>query len=186
MWSKGYEAMTLTAAIASSVIAPQWLLFGIQDHEAQAISSTARWGFLAALFFLSFLCISTSFIIRNGVFSVRSQNLNCAWAQLQSPAHVARIRRVLDLLWSYSKHRWYWQTTAFQDPVRAAIHGHLLILDRLQTAERNVLPTLNNLLENRELPLEDGWLLVFPQRYAHHSTQMEAITCATEQAAWYW
>ena len=55
----------------------------------------------------------------------------------------------------------------FQDqaPVRAALNGHLLILDGLERAERNVLPTLNNLLENRELPLEDGRLLVSQQRY---------------------
>jgi von Willebrand factor A domain-containing protein 8 len=52
-----------------------------------------------------------------------------------------------------------------QAPVRAAIQGHLLILDGLQRAERNVLPTLNNLLENREMPLEDGRLLVSAQRY---------------------
>ena len=36
-----------------------------------------------------------------------------------------------------------------QAPVRAAINGRLLILDGLEKAERNVLPTLNNLLENR-------------------------------------
>jgi von Willebrand factor A domain-containing protein 8 len=55
----------------------------------------------------------------------------------------------------------------FQDqaPVRAAILGHLLIIDGLHRAERNVLPTLNNLLENREMPLEDGRLLVSSQRY---------------------
>lgn len=55
----------------------------------------------------------------------------------------------------------------FQDqaPVRAAIQGHLLIIDGLHRAERNVLPTLNNLLENREMPLEDGRLLVSSQRY---------------------
>lgn len=47
-----------------------------------------------------------------------------------------------------------------QAPVRAAIHGRLLILDGLEKAERNVLPTLNNLLENRELPLNDGTMLV--------------------------
>jgi hypothetical protein len=43
-----------------------------------------------------------------------------------------------------------------QAPVRAAMHGRLLILDGLEKAERNVLPTLNNLLENREINLEDG------------------------------
>lgn len=56
----------------------------------------------------------------------------------------------------------------FQDqaPVRAALRGHLLILDGLHRAERNVLPTLNNLLENREIPLEDGRLLVSAERFA--------------------
>lgn len=56
----------------------------------------------------------------------------------------------------------------FQDqaPVRAAINGHLLIIDGLHRAERNVLPTLNNLLENREMPLEDGRLLVSSDRYS--------------------
>lgn len=45
-----------------------------------------------------------------------------------------------------------------QAPVRAAQHGRLLVLDGVYKAERNVLPTLNNLLENRELSLEDGTL----------------------------
>merc|ERR1719453_2497505 len=35
-----------------------------------------------------------------------------------------------------------------QAPVRAAIFGRTLILDGIEKAERNVLPTLNNLLEN--------------------------------------
>ncbi|OQS05394.1 hypothetical protein THRCLA_02460 [Thraustotheca clavata] len=47
-----------------------------------------------------------------------------------------------------------------QAPVRAAVHGRLLILDGLEKAERNVLPTLNNLLENREMALEDGRFLM--------------------------
>ena len=46
-----------------------------------------------------------------------------------------------------------------QAPVRAALHGRLLVLDGLEKAERNVLPTLNNLLEHRELSLDDGSLL---------------------------
>ena len=64
---------------------------------------------------------------------------------------------------------------AFQDqaPVRAALGGHLLILDGLQCAERNVLPTLNNLLENRELPLEDGRLLVSAERYRYLQEQQQ-------------
>lgn len=55
-----------------------------------------------------------------------------------------------------------------QAPVRAALNGRLLILDGLEKAERNVLPTLNNLLENRELPLDDGSMLVSPDVYATH------------------
>lgn len=56
-----------------------------------------------------------------------------------------------------------------QAPVRAALHGRLLILDGLEKAERNVLPTLNNLLENRELSLDDGGMLVSPQVFDEHS-----------------
>ncbi|KAL7519873.1 hypothetical protein ACHAWX_004630, partial [Stephanocyclus meneghinianus] len=56
-----------------------------------------------------------------------------------------------------------------QAPVRAAIHGRLLILDGIEKAERNVLPTLNNLLENRELPLDDGTILVSPEVYDRHN-----------------
>ena len=55
-----------------------------------------------------------------------------------------------------------------QAPVRAAINGRLLILDGLEKAERNVLPTLNNLLENRELPLDDGTILVSPEHFERH------------------
>ena len=52
-----------------------------------------------------------------------------------------------------------------QAPVRAAVEGRILILDGLERAERNVLPTLNNLLENREMTLEDGRLLLGAERY---------------------
>jgi von Willebrand factor A domain-containing protein 8 len=52
-----------------------------------------------------------------------------------------------------------------QPPVEAAIHGRLLILDGLEKVERNVLPTLNNLLENREINLEDGRFLISPRRH---------------------
>jgi MoxR-like ATPase len=47
-----------------------------------------------------------------------------------------------------------------QAPVRAALHGRLLIIDGIERAERNVLHTLNNLLENREMNLEDGRTMV--------------------------
>ena len=36
-----------------------------------------------------------------------------------------------------------------QAPVRAALHGRILLLEGVERAERNVLPTLNNLLEVR-------------------------------------
>eukprot|EP00759_Apiculatamorpha_spiralis_P049025 PhF_6_TR44166/c0_g1_i1/m.67642 len=43
-----------------------------------------------------------------------------------------------------------------QPPVRAAKHGRLLVIEGVDKAERNVLPILNNLLENREMNLPDG------------------------------
>lgn len=41
----------------------------------------------------------------------------------------------------------------------------MLVLDGIEKAERNVLPVLNNLLENREMQLDDGRLIVAPERY---------------------
>lgn len=52
-----------------------------------------------------------------------------------------------------------------QCPVNAALHGRLLVIEGIEKAERNVLPTLNNLLENREMSLEDGRFLVSTERY---------------------
>lgn len=52
-----------------------------------------------------------------------------------------------------------------QGPVRAALHGRMLVLDGVERAERNILPLLNNLLENREMALEDGRFLVSPSRW---------------------
>jgi hypothetical protein len=49
-----------------------------------------------------------------------------------------------------------------QAAVNAAIHGHTLVLDE---TERNVLPILNNLLENREMNLDNGQFLVSTQRF---------------------
>lgn len=57
--------------------------------------------------------------------------------------------------------------------VEAALKGRLLILEGLQKAERNVLPLLNNLLENREMSLEDGhldwkiWMVGFSACFFH-------------------
>lgn len=58
-------------------------------------------------------------------------------------------------------------TAVYEDQaaVKAALNGRILILDGIEKAERNVLPVLNNLLENREMPLEDGRLLVAASRY---------------------
>ncbi|KAI8033057.1 hypothetical protein M5D96_014190 [Drosophila gunungcola] len=52
-----------------------------------------------------------------------------------------------------------------QGAVRAALNGRVLILDGVEHAERNVLPILNNLLENREMHLESGKFLMSPERY---------------------
>ena len=38
-------------------------------------------------------------------------------------------------------------------------------MEGVEKAERNVLPVLNNLLENREMQLEDGRLLIASHRY---------------------
>eukprot|EP00948_MAST-09A_sp_MAST-9A-sp1_P002850 g2850.t1 len=52
-----------------------------------------------------------------------------------------------------------------QAPTRAALHGRILIIEGMEKAERNVLPTLNNLLENREMALDDGRYLLPQKRY---------------------
>ncbi len=50
--------------------------------------------------------------------------------------------------------------------VRAALYGRVLVVDGIEKAERNVLPVINNLLENREMALEDGRFIVSSERYA--------------------
>ncbi|XP_051566216.1 von Willebrand factor A domain-containing protein 8-like [Myxocyprinus asiaticus] len=72
--------------------------------------------------------------------------------------------------------------TAFyidQCAVRAATNGRILVLEGLEKAERNVLPVLNNLLENREMQLEDGRFLMSAQRYdklleEHNKEELDA------------
>ncbi|KAG0140334.1 hypothetical protein CROQUDRAFT_674710 [Cronartium quercuum f. sp. fusiforme G11] len=49
--------------------------------------------------------------------------------------------------------------------VRAAKLGRVLILDGIHLAERGILPLLNNLLENREMNLEDGTHIIHPDKY---------------------
>lgn len=52
-----------------------------------------------------------------------------------------------------------------QSAVRAALYGRVLLIEGIDKAERNVLPILNNLLENREMHLEDGRHLISSKRY---------------------
>ncbi|XP_005100871.1 von Willebrand factor A domain-containing protein 8 [Aplysia californica] len=52
-----------------------------------------------------------------------------------------------------------------QCAVRAALDGRVLVLEGIEKAERNVLPVLNNLLENREMQLDDGRFLMAADRY---------------------
>lgn len=52
-----------------------------------------------------------------------------------------------------------------QCAVRAATKGRVLMIEGIEKAERNVLPVLNNLLENREMQLEDGRFLMAAERY---------------------
>ncbi|OQR77160.1 hypothetical protein BIW11_00481 [Tropilaelaps mercedesae] len=47
-----------------------------------------------------------------------------------------------------------------QAAVRAATEGRVLVLDGVERAERNLLPLINNLLENREMQLDDGGFLL--------------------------
>ncbi len=49
--------------------------------------------------------------------------------------------------------------------MKAATEGRILVLEGIEKAERNVLPVLNNLLENREMQLDDGRFLMHPTRY---------------------
>ena len=52
-----------------------------------------------------------------------------------------------------------------QCAVQAATQGRVLVLEGIEKAERNVLPILNNLLENREMQLDDGRFLMAAHRY---------------------
>ncbi|KAG0792461.1 hypothetical protein G6F57_004554 [Rhizopus arrhizus] len=62
-----------------------------------------------------------------------------------------------------------------QAAVRAAIHGRILILDGIEKAERNVLPILNNLLENREMALDDGRFLTTKDLIDNKTTKFEKV-----------
>ncbi|KAH9924969.1 AAA domain-containing protein [Epithele typhae] len=49
--------------------------------------------------------------------------------------------------------------------VRAVKYGRVLVIEGVEKAERGIMPVLNNLLENREMNLEDGTHIVHPHRY---------------------
>ncbi|KAJ7224765.1 AAA domain-containing protein [Mycena rebaudengoi] len=49
--------------------------------------------------------------------------------------------------------------------VNAVKHGRILILEGIEKAERGIMPVLNNLLENREMNLDDGTHIIHPHRY---------------------
>ncbi|WFD02167.1 hypothetical protein MOBT1_000848 [Malassezia obtusa] len=57
--------------------------------------------------------------------------------------------------------------------VRAMKHGHILILEGIERAERGVMPVLNNILENREHNLPDGTQLVPAERYEKRADASE-------------
>ncbi|KAI0049548.1 hypothetical protein FA95DRAFT_1489014 [Auriscalpium vulgare] len=50
--------------------------------------------------------------------------------------------------------------------VRAVKHGRILIIESIEKAERGIMPVLNNLLENREMNLDDGTHILHPHRHA--------------------
>ena len=78
--------------------------------------------------------------------------------------------------------------TAFyvdQSAVRAATEGRVLVLEGIEKVERNVLPVLNNLLENREMHLEDGRLLIPSNRYdallADHGQEVVIVYTTSQE-----
>ncbi|KAI0296956.1 AAA domain-containing protein [Multifurca ochricompacta] len=49
--------------------------------------------------------------------------------------------------------------------VRAVKTGRILIIEGIEKAERGIMPVLNNLLENREINLDDGTHILHPHRH---------------------
>ncbi|KAI0786986.1 AAA domain-containing protein [Abortiporus biennis] len=50
--------------------------------------------------------------------------------------------------------------------VKAVKNGRILIIEGIEKAERGIMPLLNNLLENREMNLDDGTHIIHPHRYS--------------------
>ncbi|KAF9011991.1 AAA domain-containing protein [Cyathus striatus] len=65
--------------------------------------------------------------------------------------------------------------------VNAVKHGRLLILEGIEKAERGIMPVLNNLLENREMNLEDGTHIVHSHRYALLNSSSSAPNAKDDQ-----
>ncbi|KAJ7216377.1 AAA domain-containing protein [Mycena pura] len=57
--------------------------------------------------------------------------------------------------------------------VNAVKHGRILILEGIEKAERGIMPILNNLLENREMNLDDGTHIIHPHRFAQLDTSTD-------------
>ncbi|KAI0061227.1 hypothetical protein BV25DRAFT_1857935 [Artomyces pyxidatus] len=58
--------------------------------------------------------------------------------------------------------------------VRAVKFGRILIIEGIEKAERGIMPVLNNLLENREMNLDDGTHIIHSHRHALLGTQSDA------------
>ena len=56
--------------------------------------------------------------------------------------------------------------------MRAATEGRVLVLDGVERAERNLLPLINNLLENREMHLDDGGFLLKAEKFDELAKEM--------------
>jgi hypothetical protein len=65
-------------------------------------------------------------------------------------------------------------------PLRAALCGRVLVLEGVEKAERNVLPLLNNLLENREMALDDGRFLVGPEAGPGGGGAADVLRCSKD------
>lgn len=63
-----------------------------------------------------------------------------------------------------------------QRVARAAIHGNILVIEDIEKIDRDVMPVLNNLLENREIRLQDGRCIISALRY----DTLHATVCAFE------
>ena len=59
-----------------------------------------------------------------------------------------------------------------------------MVLEGIEKVERNVLPVLNNLLENREMHLEDGRLLIPAARLERVTVSLIALERKKNSVFW--